>query len=322
MSLNLRTIDLNLLTVFDAVYAEGNLGRAAKRLAMTQPAVSNALTRLRAMADDPLFVKSNRGVAPTAYAHQLHAPVRDALDLIRVGLTGAKPFDPGSSEHEFRIACGYGMEVVFGPELIDWVRRQGPGIRLSGRLIEHRETVWTELRDGSLDVVVDVVRPTTKDFVAQHLLEADIVIVARRGHPRIGNRLTLERYLAERHVVLRPKSPEEVRLAVRQKLHDLDRDIMLEVSSTLALAVIVSETNALGVMGRALAVKLAKKLGLEVYPPPVALPTADVYLVWHRTRDADPAHAWLRKGIESVFASSRTQVNRGLRHPQPAQTSS
>lgn len=318
MSLNLRTIDLNLLTVFDAVYAEGNLGRAAKRLAMTQPAVSNALTRLRAMADDPLFVKSTGGVAATPYAHSLHAPVRDALDLIRVGLTGARPFHPGSADNDFRVACGYGMEVVFGPELLEWVRTEAPNVRLSGRLIEHRETVWTELRDGGLDVVVDVVRPTTKDFVAQHLLEADIVVVARRGHPRIRDRLTLDRYLAERHVVLRPKSPEEVRLGVRQKLHDLDRDILLEVSSTLALAVIVSETNALGIMGRALAVKLADKLGLDIFPPPVALPSADVYLVWHRTRDKDPAHRWLRKGIESVFADARAQVNRGLRRPQAA----
>ncbi len=319
--LNLRTIDLNLLTVFDAVYSEGNLGRAARRLAMTQPAVSNALTRLRAMADDPLFVKSTRGVAPTPYAHHLHAPVRDALDLIRAGLTGAKPFDPQTSERSFRIACGYGMEVVFGPEFLEWVRARAPHVQISGRLIGHRESVWTELRDGNLDVVVDVVRPVAKDFVTQHLLEADIVVVARRDHPRIRSHLTLENYLAERHVVLRPKSPEEVRLAVRQKLHDLERDVMLEVSSTLALAVIVSESNALGVMGRALAVKLADKLGLNVFPPPVTLPSADVHLIWHRTRDKDPAHRWLREGIESVFAEARAQLSRGLHQPRPAQTS-
>jgi DNA-binding transcriptional LysR family regulator len=308
MSLNLRTIDLNLLTVFDAVYAEGNLGHAAARLAMTQPAVSNALARLRAMADDPLFVKASRGVAPTPYAHHLHAPVRDALDLIRRGLAGAKTFDPRTSDREFVIATGYGMEVVFGPEFLDWVYARAPRVRISGRLIGHRESVWTEMRDGDVDAVVDVVLPTAKDFAAKHLLDADVVVVARRGHPRIRGELTLARYLAERHVVLRPKSPEEQKLAVRQALHELERDIAIEVSSTLALAVVVSESNAIGVMGRELAAKLAGKLRLRIFPPPVKLPSSGVHLVWHRNRDKDPGHAWLRKGVEAVFENARERM--------------
>jgi len=315
MSLNLRSIDLNLLTVFDAVYAEGNLGLAAKRLAMTQPAVSNALARLRAMADDPLFVKASRGMSPTSYAHNLHQPVREALDLIRRGLAGARVFDPRSSEREFVVATGYGMEVVFGPHFLDWAGAHAPRVRISGRLIGHRESVWSALRDGALDAVVDVVLPTAKDFVAQHLLDADVAIVARRGHPRVRNKLTLQGYLAERHVVLRPKSPEELRLAVRQKLHEYDRDVVLEVSSSLALAVVVSESNALGVMGRALATKLADKLHLRVFPPPFKLPSASVHLVWHRSREKDAGHRWLREGIESVFATARAQL--GSRAPQP-----
>jgi DNA-binding transcriptional LysR family regulator len=308
MSLNLRTIDLNLLTVFDAIYTEGNLGRAARRLAMTQPAVSNALSRLRAMADDPLFVRASRGVAPTPYAQNLHEPVSDALDLIRRGLAGAKNFDARTSDREFRIATGYGMEVVFGPQFLDWVHARAPHVRIAGRLIGHRESVWTELRDGVLDAVVDVVLPTASDFDVQKLMDADVAVVARRGHPRVRNALTLEAYLAERHVVLRPKSPEELKLSVRQKLHELDRDVALEVSSTLALAVVVSESNALGVMGRALATKLADKLRLNVFPPPVKLPDATVHLVWHSSRNKDPGHRWLRKGIESVFADARARL--------------
>jgi DNA-binding transcriptional LysR family regulator len=315
MSLNLRSIDLNLLTVFDAVYSEGNLGHAAQRLAMTQPAVSNALARLRAMADDPLFVKASRGVAPTPYAHNLHQPVREALDLIRRGLAGARTFDPRSSDREFVVATGYGMEVVFGPDFLDWVSAHAPHVRISGRLIGHRESVWTALRDGALDVVVDVVLPTAKDFVAQHLLDADIAVVARRGHPRVRGTLTREAYLAERHVVLRPKSPEEMRLAVRQKLHEFDRDVALEVSSTLALAVVVSESNALGVMGRALASKLAGKLRLNIFSPPFKLPSASVHLVWHQSREKDAGHRWLRDGIESVFATARAQLRN--RAPRP-----
>jgi len=307
-TLNLRTIDLNLLTVFDAVYNEGNLGRAAKRLAMTQPAVSNALSRLRAMADDPLFVKAPRGVAPTPYARLLHAPVREALDLIRLGLAGAKTFDPRTSARHFNVATGYGIESVFGPAFVKWVHTRAPRVRVAGRLIGHRESAWNELRDGSIDLVLDVVRPTGKDFVSEHVLDADMVVVARRGHPRIRERLTIEGYLAERHVVLRPKSPEELRLAVRQKLHELQRDVMLEVSSTLALALVVSETNALGVMGRALADKLADKLRLRLFTPPMPLPSAEVYLVWHRSREKDAAHRWFREGLQGIFAGASQRL--------------
>lgn len=304
MALNLRTVDLNLLTVFEAVFSEGNLGRAAQRLAMTQPAVSNALARLRAMTRDPLFVKANRGVAPTPFARRLHGPVREALETIRSGLAGAAEFDPARSRRDFVIATGYGLEVVAGPSLLNWARTRAPGVRISGRLIDQRETVWSDLRDGTVDAAVDVVVPAAKDFVSEHLLDSDVVVIARRGHPRVRERLTLEGYLAERHVVLRPKSAEEMQLAVRRRLHDLDRDVALEVPSTLGLAVVVSECDALGVVGRAIAEKLADRLRLRILPTPIPLPKVGVHLVWHRSRANDAGHRWLRSGIAALLGET------------------
>jgi DNA-binding transcriptional LysR family regulator len=157
-------------------------------------------------------------------------------------------------------------------------------------------------------VAVDVVLPAAKDFVSEHLLDADVVVIARRGHPRVRERLTLEGYLAERHVVLRPKSAEEMQLAVRRRLHEFDRDVALEVSSTLALAVVVSECDALGVVGRALAERLADRLRLRILPTPVPLPDVGVHLVWHRSREKDPAHRWLRQGIAAIFAQARQRL--------------
>jgi DNA-binding transcriptional LysR family regulator len=308
MALNLRSVDLNLLTVFDAVYAEGHLGRAARRLAMTQPAVSNALARLRALTGDPLFVKAARGVVPTPYSRRLHGSVANALELIRGGFAGAGEFDPRRSQREFVVATGYGLEVVAGPEFLVWAKAHAPGVRISGRLIGHREAMWTDLRDGAVDAAVDVVAPKANGFTAQHLIDADVVVVARRGHPRVRDRLTLADYLAERHVVLRPKSEEETQLEVRRRLVELDRDVALEVSNTLALAVVVSECDLLGVLGRALAEKLAEKLRLRIFPPPVALPAVGVYLCWHRSRAADPGHRWLREGIAGVFARARPRL--------------
>jgi DNA-binding transcriptional LysR family regulator len=308
MALNLRSLDLNLLTVFETVFAEGNLGRAARRLAMTQPAVSNALARLRAVTGDPLFVKSGRGVVPTPYARQLHAPVSDALELIRTGIAGGKAFDPRSARHDFVVATGYGLEVVAGPAFIAWTKTHAPGVRVSGRLIGHRDNVWAELRDGTVDVTVDVVAPKAKGYVAQHLLDAGVAVIARRDHPRVREALTLENYLAERHVVLRPKSEQEMELEVRRKLVALGRDVALEVSNTLALAVVVSECDLLGVLGRPLAEKLAERLRLRIFPPPIPLPSVGVYMAWHASRENDPAHRWLRAGIAALFERAKPRL--------------
>jgi DNA-binding transcriptional LysR family regulator len=308
MPRNLRSLDLNLLTVFEAIYAEGNLGRAAQRLAMSQPAVSNALARLRVVTGDPLFVKSGRGVVPTPCARQLHAPVGNALDLIRSGLAGAREFNPRHSQREFVVATGYGLEVVAGPDFLAWAKASAPGVRISGRLIGHREAVWADLRDGVVDVTVDVVAPKANGFVSQHLIDADVVVVARKGHPRVRNPLTLEGYLAERHVVLRPKSEEEARLEVRRRLVELNRDVALEVSNTLALAVVVSECDLLGVLGRPLAERFAEKLRLRIFPPPLPLPAVGVYLAWHRSRTNDPGHRWLREGIAAFFERARSRL--------------
>jgi DNA-binding transcriptional LysR family regulator len=270
--------------------------------------VSNALARLRAVTGDPLFVKAGRGVAPTSYARHLHAPVGNALELIRSGLAGAGEFDPRRSQREFVVATGYGLEVVAGPDFLAWAKAHAPGVRISGRLIGHRESVWAELRDGSVDVTVDVVAPKANGFVSQHLLDANVVVVARKGHPRVRDGLTLEGYLAERHVVLRPKSEEEARLEVRRRLVELNRDVALEVSNTLALAVVVSECDLLGVLGRPLAERFAEKLRLRIFPPPLPLPNVGVYLSWHRSRENDPGHRWLREGIAGLIARARPRL--------------
>ena len=133
-------------------------------------------------------------------------------------------------------------------------------------------------------------------------MQAEAVAIARKDHPRIGLRLTLSRYLAEEHVVLARPHPESARLEGAEPLLALDRKVLLEVPSSLAMALVVSQSDLLGVLGRRLAELLAPQLGLKVLPLPVKLPLFPAYLVWHRSRDADPGHQWLRRGIKEIFA--------------------
>lgn len=302
MTLNLRSIDLNLLTVFDAVYAEGNLSRAARRLAMTQPAVSNALARFRAVTRDRLFVRGARGVSPTPLADRLADPVRRALELVREGLEGVRAFDPRTSTRSFTLASAFGIEVLVGAGVLNWVRRVAPGVSVRGITVVERQRLWPDLRDGIIDIAADFIPPRDGRFASERVMQAEAVAIVRKGHPRIRTRMTLAGYLAEEHVVLSRTNLVDMRLEGAEPLLALDRKVLFEVPSTLAVALVVSQSDLVGVLGRRLAEVLAPQLGLRILPLPVKLPLFPAYLVWHRSRDADPGHQWLRTGIKDVFA--------------------
>jgi DNA-binding transcriptional LysR family regulator len=302
MALNLRSVDLNLLTVFDAVYLEGNLSRAARRLAMTQPAVSNALTRFRGLTRDRLFVRTARGVTPTPLADGLAEPIRKALELVREGLEGVRTFDPRTSRRSFTLGSAFGIEVLVGAKVLNWVQEAAPNVTLRGIAVAARQRLWPELRDGTIDLAADFIAPRDARFAAERVMQVEAVAIARKDHPRIGTRLTLNRYLAEEHVVLARGHAERVALEGSEALLALERKVLLEVPGSLAMALVVSQSDLLGVLGRRLAEMLAPQLGLRVLPLPVKLPLFPAYLVWHRSRDADPGHQWLRQGIKEVFA--------------------
>lgn len=302
MVLNLRTIDLNLLVVFDAVYAAGNLSRAAHQLAMTQPAVSNALARFRALTRDRLFVRGARGVTPTPLADRLAEPVRRALELVREGLEGVRAFDPRTSTRNFTLASAFGIEVLVGAAVVNWVRQVAPGVTVRGVTVVERQRLWPDLRDGIVDIAADFIPPRDDRFTSERVMQAEAVVVVRKGHPRIRSRLTLAGYLAEEHVVLSRAGMADMRLEGAEPLMALDRRVLLEVPSSLSVALVVSQSDLVGVLGRRLAEVLAPQLGLKILPLPVKLPLFPAYIVWHRSRDSDPGHRWLRRGIKEVFA--------------------
>ena len=302
MSLNLRTVDLNLLVVFDAVYAEGNLSRAAGRLAMTQPAVSNALARFRALTRDRLFVRGARGVTPTPLADRLADPVRRALELVRDGLEGVRAFDPRTSQRSFTLASAFGIEVLVGAAVLNWVRAVAPGVTVRGVTVVERQRLWPDLRDGVVDIAADFIPPRDDRFTSERVMQAEAVVIVRKGHPRVRSRLTLAGYLAEEHVVLSRAGLADMRLEGAEPLLALDRRVLLEVPSPLSVALVVSQSDLVGVLGRRLAEVLAPQLGLKILPLPLKLPLFPAYIVWHRSRDSDPGHRWLRRGIKEVFA--------------------
>lgn len=198
--MNLSKVDLNLFIVFDAIYTEANLTRAGQIVGITQPAVSNALARLRETFNDPLFVRTAQGMVPTPMAQNIITPVRSALQLLRVSVQESRSFNPDQATKTYRISMTDLSEAVILPHLASRIRRLAPSVNIDSFLTKRRETT-KELAAGRLDFAIDA--PLNTDTQVRHvkLFEDRYVCVMRRGHPLSGkDRITLEDYLAQSHI--------------------------------------------------------------------------------------------------------------------------
>jgi len=300
--MNLRNFDLNLLTVFDSIMTERSLSRAAEKLGMSQPAMSNALARLRAALDDQLFVRTARGMVPTQRARQLARPVRQALDLIQAGLRTRRPgetFDATSSTRTFVIAVEDYGETVIMPRFMDWLMQTAPAVQIRIRS-EPGKSLIRKLREGRIALATRHGHPNDSELHVQHLLDDEFVSMVRHDHPTVGDTLTLEQYLTLPHVVFGRLG----RKGIRNSLVDTElrrlgvkRKIALQVPGFQSMPVIVRNTNFICTMPRRMAQIYADHFQLKKLKTPIDLPPLPLYLVWSKSMDSDPEHEWLRKSF-------------------------
>lgn len=290
---SINRIDLNLFAVFDAIVREGSISAAARRLNLSQPAVSHALARLRSQLDDPLFVRRGRQMVATPRAQQLISPVRDALSTLGRCLTSAPAFEPALARRSFVLGLRDGLEACLLPPLIAHLQQAAPGVTLQSLTIARRDT-QRELAAGRIDLAVDVLLPGAVELHQQRLLEDGLTVLLRRAHPLAQQRLTLNRYLAAQHVLVssRRRGPalEDAGLAELGK----QRQIALRCQHYQSALEVVASSDLLLTLPTLLAGRLADQrflaLSLPLPAPPMAL-----YLYWHPDRDDDEAHGWLRQ---------------------------
>lgn len=287
--MNLRSLDLNLLPVLEAVYAERSLTRASETLRITQPAVSNALSRLRAHFEDPLFVREGRGVKPTAMAEALMPAVREALDRLRAGLEPRSAFVPSRSTRVFNISARDAGAFILAPLLARRLQAEAPGVRIAWSQVS-RGAISTELASGRLDLALDVPGIRGGDLERQPLLSTPYVCVVASGHPMAASDLTIEQFIALRHVVVSSRREgrsyvEEVARANGHRITPVMRlphyMPALEIVRATDLALTVPEP-------------LARMPGLAVLSLPDLFPSLDSELYWRRENAEDPALSWMR----------------------------
>lgn len=294
--MNLRSLDLNLLLVFDAIYTERSISRAALRLHLSQPAVSNALARLRKTLDDPLFKREGSGMAPTPRAKMLREPVRQALDLLESSLRRDETFDYRGSTREFVIAVEDFGETVLLPRLVDWLANASPGIRVRIRA-EPGISLKTELREGTVDLALDFFSLRDPGFKCTRVLTDTLVSLTRRDHPGIGDRMNLETYLALRHVVIEPRNTGVPIIDRSLSKRGLSRHIAVTVPHFLSMPALVQGSDLICTIPRRMAYLYADVFRLRVHSVPLETPRFPAYLIWHNSFNTDPGHQWLRKKI-------------------------
>ena len=290
--MNLRRIDLNLLTVFEAIMAEGSITRAAARLGMTQPALSNALTRLRRQMDDPLFIRSADGMMPTERALLMAEPVRQALDSARLALAAMPEAGPGAGKRRYAIALGEIGEAIVLPAAIPALSRDMP-FGLALRRAHDEPDIEYAMLDGRLDLVWTPEPMRSRDIAAEPVLKDELVCLLP-PHPGAGE-LTGEIYFSLRHVALRGASYE--RLLDRG---GRQRDIVIGDCHCGALPGLVGGCGLAAVLPRRLAEPMAASHSLAIAALPFDVPDLLLHQAWPRQLDKDMQHRRLRRALKAA----------------------
>ena len=293
--MNLNKVDLNLFIVFDAIYTEANLTRAGQIVGITQPAVSNALARLRETFNDPLFVRTAQGMVPTPMAQNIIGPVRNALQLLRVSVQESRTFNPLQANKTFRISMTDLTEAVVLPPLFQRLRRLAPNVKIESMLAKRRKTT-KELAAGRLDFAMDA--PLNTDPQVRHvkLLEDRYVCAMRRGHPLAKDKLSVEEYLSLSHIHISSRRSGLGMVDLALGKMGQQRKIALRSQHYMMATQVIQQTD----MAVTVPERFARRHDLYQVPLPVDIPPLETHIYWHESTDQDPANRWMREQMIEI----------------------
>ena len=293
--MHINDIDLNLLRIFDAVYRQRSVSHAAEALALSQPAVSQGLSRLRLVMKDALFTRAGRGVAPTAQAEALAHAVQQALVLVSEALHGVEHFDPASARRTFRLHMSDIGESEFLPGLMREVRRRAPEVRIETRQLEYAQ-IENALDTGQIDAAFGYL-PGVEHTRQQRLFMERYVVLARADHPALTARPSLKCLAQLDYVVVRQHT-ETVRLLDTMQLQGR---IRLSTPHFMVIPAIIGATDLAVLLPLRIAAKFAKAGRFKVGQPRWGLADFSVGLHWSARAQNDPAQRWLRELAIDLF---------------------
>lgn len=299
--IELKKIDLNLLILFHLMYQKRKTSLVAEALDLTQPAVSNALAKLRLALHDELFVRTARGMRPTPYADNIAESVGYALNTLKDGLNYEWKFNPALSDRCFSINMTDLGEMYLLPRLIAYLTKYAPNISIN-TVRDNRYSLQEDLEVGTIDLAVGLLPQLEAGFYQRHLFNQKYVCLLRKGHLFEHLELTLERFSEAKHMIIEVSDTGHGRVEKLLTKSGINRIMQLKIPHFISAPYIVAETDVIATVPEKLALQTANKLGLVIKPHPVDIPAAQINMVWHRRFHQDLGNIWLRNLIFELFA--------------------
>jgi len=296
----MKRFDLELLLIFDEIYKTKNVTRAADNLGLPQSTVSLGLGKLREHFNDRLFSRTAKGMEPTPRAENAIEDVRRALQALQHALADQPVFDPAGSTREFRICMTDISEIVLVPRLLNYLREQGPGLRVDISKISPDSP--RELADGTVDLAVGFMPHLEAGFYQQVLFDQHFVCLASKRHPRVRDSLGLEAMAAEGHVLVRSSGTGHAIVDKTLAGAGIQRRVVLQLPSFLGVARIVAETELLAIVPYRYGASMMASEDIRMLPVPLELPSFQVKQHWHERYHADASNRWLRQAIAELFS--------------------
>lgn len=303
--MDLKDIDLNLLVVFNQLLMEKRVSSVATTLGLTQPAVSNALKRLRNLLGDELFLRTPRGMEPTPLALQLAEPIAYALSTIHSTLNHRTVFNPATSNRKFTLGLSDIGEINFLPRLMTALNRQGPNLSVS-TLRNTGVDLQDEMENGQVDLAVGMLPQLKAGYFQRRLFKQRYVCMFRKGHPLDKGHITLEEFSAAGHLVVVPPGSGHAKVNDSIDRKGIRRNVRLTVPHYVAVGHILAHdcNGMIATVPESYARQCVEPFDLTYVDHPVPLPEIGVNIFWHAKFHREPGNQWLRSVIFDTFSDS------------------
>lgn len=297
--MDISKLDLNLLVTLDTLLAERNVTRAARRLNLSQPAISTRLTRLRDLLDDPLLLPAQRGMIPTERALELQEPLHRALEAVRKVVAENSPLDPSTVTATVAIAASDYVQYAILMPLLELLRREAPGIRIAWRTIDV-SVLEAQMIRGEVSLALTTPETAPETLRMRKIYREEYVSIARTGHPMIKSALDIETFCKLDHVMVSPEGggfhgPADDTLMANGQT----RNVALSAPGFLVVPEIIARSDMIALVPSRVAE--GRKDQVQIFDPPLPVTGFDMALVWHDRTTTHPLYRWLRDQIMSLI---------------------
>ncbi|GAA3573298.1 LysR family transcriptional regulator [Marinobacter xestospongiae] len=295
----MKTQELQLLYIFDAIMTERSVTRAADRLAMTQPAVSNAISRMRQIWNDPLFVRKGRQIEPTSYALSLWDQVGDHMFAL-TNAVSATQFDPPSSKRTFRIAVTDVIVEMIWRQLIELLEHQAPGVDIHA-VPYTPDGTYDDLREAHVDLAVGMLNQHDHSLRSTWLFEGGYVLAMRQDHPLAGRQITMDEFLEAKHLLVTMSGDAHGFVDSYLDQKGYSRRIAATVNHFSIVPQVLRDSNLIAAVPELISQDCGFLEGLWMGQLPFEVDATSLYLIWHARHDRDPGIVWLRDHMERLL---------------------